>query len=150
MKFLTYEDLREKGIKYSKVHLWRLEKRDLFRVVYPSAAAATATDGPRPRSTTILRTGRCQSRRGMPRDGRPRRRRGKPGKGIAGSSRAEIEERRAALFDIVAAMRPMIVRQVFYQATVRGLVDKSELEVVLSGAAGQASHPLAILLRACQ
>jgi hypothetical protein len=42
------------------------------------------------------------------------------------ATRAELEERRAALFDIVAEMRPMTVRQVFYQATVRGIVDKTE------------------------
>jgi hypothetical protein len=37
-----------------------------------------------------------------------------------------VEARRAALFGIVAAMQPMTVRQVFYQATVKGVVDKSE------------------------
>ncbi|QIG49450.1 hypothetical protein G5V57_18045 [Nordella sp. HKS 07] len=42
------------------------------------------------------------------------------------STKAEIEERRQALFDIVAEMKPMTVRQVFYQATVRGIVEKSE------------------------
>jgi hypothetical protein len=34
------------------------------------------------------------------------------------ATKAEIEGRRSALFDIVANMRPMTVRQVFYQATV--------------------------------
>ena len=34
--------------------------------------------------------------------------------------------RRLALFDIVSKMKPMTVRQVFYQASVRGLVEKSE------------------------
>lgn len=34
--------------------------------------------------------------------------------------------RRMALLDIVIEMKPMTVRQVFYQATVRGLVDKTE------------------------
>jgi hypothetical protein len=43
------------------------------------------------------------------------------------SSRAEVEQRRAALFVLVAAGRPMSVRQVYYQATVHGLVDKTEL-----------------------
>ena len=38
-----------------------------------------------------------------------------------------MEERREALFEIVAAQRPMTVRQVFYAATVRGLVYKTEL-----------------------
>jgi hypothetical protein len=42
------------------------------------------------------------------------------------STRAEVEDRRDALLDIVAAMQPMTVRQVFYQATVRALVDKTE------------------------
>lgn len=42
------------------------------------------------------------------------------------STRSEVEQRRAALHDIVAAMRPMTVRQVFYQASVRGIVEKSE------------------------
>jgi hypothetical protein len=42
------------------------------------------------------------------------------------ATKAEIEERRERLFEIVAAMRPMTVRQVFYQATVRGLVEKAE------------------------
>jgi hypothetical protein len=42
------------------------------------------------------------------------------------STKAEIEQRRQSLYDIVAAMQPMTVRQVFYQATVRGLVEKAE------------------------
>jgi hypothetical protein len=42
------------------------------------------------------------------------------------ATKAEIEERRAELCEIVAAMHPMTVRQVFYQATVRGIVEKSE------------------------
>lgn len=42
------------------------------------------------------------------------------------STKAEVEYRREALYDIVEAMRPMTVRQVFYQATVRDLVEKSE------------------------
>ncbi len=42
------------------------------------------------------------------------------------ASRAEVQQRRAALYEIVAAMRPMTVRQVFYQASVRGQVEKSE------------------------
>jgi hypothetical protein len=42
------------------------------------------------------------------------------------STKAEVGERRQALFDIVQAMEPMTVRQVFYQATVRGLVEKAE------------------------
>ncbi len=42
------------------------------------------------------------------------------------STKAEVEQRRPDLYDIVAAMEPMTVRQVFYQATVRGLVEKAE------------------------
>jgi hypothetical protein len=42
------------------------------------------------------------------------------------STKAEVERRRARLFEIVAAMKPMTVRQVFYQATVRNIVEKSE------------------------
>jgi hypothetical protein len=42
------------------------------------------------------------------------------------STKAEVDARRAALFDIVRQMKPMTVRQVFYQATVRGIVDKTE------------------------
>jgi hypothetical protein len=42
------------------------------------------------------------------------------------STRAEIEHRREALRAIVSEMRPMTVRQVFYQASVRGIVEKSE------------------------
>jgi hypothetical protein len=42
------------------------------------------------------------------------------------STKAEIEERRAALLGIIEAGKPMTVRQVFYQATVRGLVEKAE------------------------
>src|SRR5258708_26671007 len=42
------------------------------------------------------------------------------------STKAEIDGRRDALRSIVAAMRPMTVRQVFYQATVRGIIEKTE------------------------
>src|SRR5262245_46626518 len=42
------------------------------------------------------------------------------------STKAEVERRRAALHDTVKAMKPMTVRQVFYQATVRGVVEKTE------------------------
>jgi hypothetical protein len=42
------------------------------------------------------------------------------------ATKAEIWQRRTALYDIVDAMKPMTVRQVFYQATVAGIVDKSE------------------------
>jgi hypothetical protein len=42
------------------------------------------------------------------------------------ATKAAVEARRTALLDIVADMEPMTVRQVFYQATVQGIVDKSE------------------------
>jgi hypothetical protein len=42
------------------------------------------------------------------------------------STKAGIDARRGALYSIVEAMRPMTVRQVFYQATVRDIVEKSE------------------------
>jgi hypothetical protein len=42
------------------------------------------------------------------------------------ATKAEVEARRDALLDIIRAGRPMTVRQVFYQATVRGLVEKAE------------------------
>jgi hypothetical protein len=42
------------------------------------------------------------------------------------ATKAEVEERREKLFDIIEAMRPMTVRQVFYQATVCGIVEKTE------------------------
>ena len=38
----------------------------------------------------------------------------------------KVEARREALLDIIAVGRPMTVRRVFYQATVRGLVEKAE------------------------
>ena len=42
------------------------------------------------------------------------------------STKAEMAARQQALYDIVCAMKPMTVRQVFYQATVRHLVAKTE------------------------
>ena len=42
------------------------------------------------------------------------------------STKAEVEARREALLEIIEAGEPMTVRQVFYQATVRGLVEKAE------------------------
>jgi hypothetical protein len=42
------------------------------------------------------------------------------------STKAAVEARRSALLDIVANMRPMTVRQVFYQATMKNIVEKSE------------------------
>jgi hypothetical protein len=42
------------------------------------------------------------------------------------STRAEVEARRNRLRDIVSDQKPMTVRQVFYQATVHGLVEKAE------------------------
>jgi hypothetical protein len=42
------------------------------------------------------------------------------------ATKAEVEDRRGALCSIVQRMKPMTVRQVFYQASIRGLVEKSE------------------------
>ncbi len=42
------------------------------------------------------------------------------------STKAEVESRRERLLDIVTEQQPMTVRQVFYQATVQGLVEKAE------------------------
>jgi len=42
------------------------------------------------------------------------------------ATKAEVEARREALLDIIDVGRPMTVRQVFYQATVHGLVEKAE------------------------
>ncbi len=39
---------------------------------------------------------------------------------------AQVEARRTALYRIVAHQHPMTVRQVFYQATVRGVIEKTE------------------------
>jgi hypothetical protein len=41
----------------------------------------------------------------------------------ARATKVEVEARREALLDIIEAGRPMTVRQVFYRATVRGLVE---------------------------
>jgi hypothetical protein len=42
------------------------------------------------------------------------------------ATKAEVEDRREALLAIIEDGKPMTVRQVFYQATVRGLVEKAE------------------------
>ena len=42
------------------------------------------------------------------------------------STRSAIADRRRALMEIIKAQKPMTVRQVFYQATVRGVVEKAE------------------------
>jgi hypothetical protein len=42
------------------------------------------------------------------------------------ASQRDVEARREGLIAIVAAQRPMIVRQVFYQATVSHVVEKTE------------------------
>lgn len=42
------------------------------------------------------------------------------------STKAEMRDRRQALYDIVNEMKPMTVRQVFYQATVRDIIEKTE------------------------
>jgi hypothetical protein len=50
---------------------------------------------------------------------------GKP-QGRRRSTSEEMKARREALYNIVAEQQPMTVRQVFYQATVHGLVPKTE------------------------
>jgi hypothetical protein len=42
------------------------------------------------------------------------------------ASKPEMLERRRSLLEIVAEQRPMTVRQAFYQATVRGVIEKTE------------------------
>ena len=42
------------------------------------------------------------------------------------ATKAEMAERREALYGIVAEQEPMTVRQVCYQATVRGIIEKTE------------------------
>jgi hypothetical protein len=42
------------------------------------------------------------------------------------ATKAEVEGRRDHLLDIISKMKPMTVRQLFYQATVRNIVEKSE------------------------
>jgi hypothetical protein len=42
------------------------------------------------------------------------------------STREQVEARRSEMIEIVDRGRPMTVRQVFYQSTVRGLVPKTE------------------------
>jgi hypothetical protein len=42
------------------------------------------------------------------------------------ATKAQVEERREAMLAIIYDGRPMTVRQVFYQATVRGIVEKAE------------------------
>ncbi len=42
------------------------------------------------------------------------------------ATKEEVIGRRQHLREIVVTMKPMTVRQVYYQATVRGLVDKTE------------------------
>ncbi|AMN42066.1 hypothetical protein [Rhodoplanes sp. Z2-YC6860] len=42
------------------------------------------------------------------------------------ATKVDVEARRAALYCILKEMKPMTVRQVYYQATVRGVVEKTE------------------------
>lgn len=62
----------------------------------------------------------------------------------ARATRAEVAARRQALLDIVAEGQPMTVRQVFYQATVRGLVEKSEAGY------GKVQNDLVVMRRECR
>lgn len=38
-RLISHDDLKAKGIPYSKVHLWRLEKRDVFPKRVPIGAS---------------------------------------------------------------------------------------------------------------
>jgi hypothetical protein len=58
------------------------------------------------------------------------------------ATKAEVEGRRAALYDIAEEMEPISVRGVYYQATVRGLVEKTELGY------RQVQHDLTVMRRA--
>jgi hypothetical protein len=60
----------------------------------------------------------------------------------ARATKAEVTERRAALRQTTADGHPMTVRQVFYQATVRGLVPKTERGYAI------VQHDLTIMRRA--
>jgi hypothetical protein len=51
------------------------------------------------------------------------------------ATEAEMRERYETLFEIVAEQQPMTVRQVFYQAVVRGLIDKAENDYAKVGEA---------------
>ena len=42
------------------------------------------------------------------------------------ATKADMQARHSALWRIVSAMKPMTVRQVYYQATVRNIVEKTE------------------------
>ena len=42
------------------------------------------------------------------------------------ATKVEVLGRRQHLYNIIAEMRPMTVRQAYYQATVRGIVEKTE------------------------
>ena len=44
----------------------------------------------------------------------------------ARSTKAEVERRRCALYDIAERSRPATVRQIYYLATVAGLVPKTQ------------------------
>ena len=58
------------------------------------------------------------------------------------ATKAEVENRRRELFDIVQEMHPMSVRGVYYQATVRSLVEKTE------GGYDKVQHDLVLMRRA--
>lgn len=58
------------------------------------------------------------------------------------STKAEVEERRNALHHILEEIHPATVRQVFYQATVRGVIEKTE------GGYNKVQEDLVILRRA--
>ncbi len=52
----------------------------------------------------------------------------RPIKGRRRRSAAEMQEIRDRIYAITSAMRPMSVRQVFYQLTTQGVIEKTESE----------------------
>jgi hypothetical protein len=93
-----------------------------------AADAAKAEDEEEGGNDHLSNTSDKEDRRRQRREAQRRYRKklnGKP-QGRKRSTSDEMKARRGALYDIVAEQQPMTVRQVFYQATVRGLVPKSE------------------------
>jgi hypothetical protein len=58
------------------------------------------------------------------------------------STKAEVATRRRELFDITQEVRPVSVRGVYYQATIRSLVEKTE------GGYDKVQHDLVVMRRA--
>ena len=65
------------------------------------------------------------------------------------STKAEVEQRRMHLLGIVHKMRPMSVRQVFYQACIRGIVEKASSQLDHSHASPSVSGNPHMRLKFC-